>query len=176
MEKELPTKTIAFVVMGSVDKTMVKRVMDFVAAELRCPLSSKKPITQPMTNSPATQAALLSRLITSKEACIVALVEEPNAAEAFHGYLDNNLKVGIVNVTALKPANAATPEGVELFGRRLEKETMRTVGHLIGMESCVEPHCALTPYPTLEVLDAMGRNYCPPCQQKAADRLKEALK
>ena len=169
--KTLPKKTIAFVVVGSVDKDMVKRVMDFVAAELHCPLSSKNPITSAMTNSPATQAALLSHLLTSKEACIVALAEEPNAAEAFHGYLDNSLKVGMVNVTALKPANAATPEGAELYGRRLEKEAMRTVGHLIGMESCVEPHCALTPYATLDDLDTSGRNYCPPCQQKAAERL-----
>lgn len=174
-ETKVPSqKAIAFVTVGCIDNVLAKRIMDLVAAELHCLVTAKQPIETAMTNAIEAQAASLSSILTDKDVCVVAIAEEPGKEHVFHGYLDNKLKVGIVNATTLKPANASTPEGSEAFARRLEKETMRTVGHLLGMESCAESHCALTPYPDLQGLDAMGRNFCPPCQMKAAERLGTA--
>lgn len=87
-----------------------------------------------------------------------------------HGVFLPDSRVSVVNVKPIRPASGDT----EVFGRRLERQTMQGVGMLLGMPACPNPQCVLWVYSGMDELDAKGRNFCPPCldqvQKKGAER------
>jgi predicted Zn-dependent protease len=119
------------------------------------------------------QVQEISKLISEDDICLLALCEAPESIKA-HGTVHNALRTAIVNTRTLKPQDIDTAQGKEKYGRRVEKESMRAVGYLLGMEFCPLPMCALSDYQNDEQLDAKGRNFCPPCQGKMRKALTAA--
>lgn len=70
-----------------------------------------------------------------------------------------------------KPWKHLTAE--ERFARRLEKECVRTLGLMIGLESCPNPTCAMSACNTEQDLDSKGRDLAPPCATKVRGLLSQ---
>ncbi len=50
----------------------------------------------------------------------------------------------------------------ETAARRVEREALRALGRLLGLESSPNPQCVMWTYTSVEELDAMGRGFDPP--------------
>ncbi len=50
--------------------------------------------------------------------------------------------------------------------RRASREGLRVMALLLDMSQCPFPLCVLVSYKTVEDLDTMSANYCPPCQDR----------
>lgn len=57
-------------------------------------------------------------------------------------------------------------DGGNLFVRRLSKEVIHEVGHLEGLEHCLDNSCVMWFSNTLGETDAKGLDFCPKCAQK----------
>ncbi len=150
-------KSIALVAIGKMDDAMVTRVLEFSRQSLEMPVR----LLPAVAESPGTldeAAALAFKSAGKNDVCIVALVY-PKTDIKDHGIFKSELRTVVVNARALKPAD----QDMERYGRRLERGTLQGVGMLLGLETCPNPQCVMSAYSSDEMLDAKGRNYCPPC-------------
>ena len=60
-----------------------------------------------------------------------------------------------------------------MLARRLERQVIRAICTLLGLEQSPNPQSAYSPYETLEQLDMIGRNLDPPWQKKMQERARE---
>lgn len=162
-QSRIPNRLI-LIVAGDVDSALVNRVQKFVETNYGVDIWTAH-TPQAWNGTLENQVKEMSRLRSKNELGIVALAVEPADISA-HGIVDNKFGCAIINVSALKPATT-TGDWQEKYARRIEKETIRTVGHLLGLPTCVDPRCAMSAYGTEKELDAKGRTLCPPCQHKA---------
>ncbi|MDI6773897.1 MAG: hypothetical protein QME60_00660 [Verrucomicrobiota bacterium] len=161
---------MAFTTMGKVDKALLDRVVRHVGAVMWCPTrvlaGQKKP-----ANLSEAAAKELAGLIGQDNICLLALANLPdkkdsrNAVFASHG-------VAMLNVASLKPSATTGKDAAESYARRVEKESVRLVAMLLGVDPCPMPLCALRLTKDEEGLDAKGRNACPPCQGKIEKTLR----
>lgn len=54
----------------------------------------------------------------------------------------------------------------DVLARRADREALRAHAHLMGVPPCPFPLCVLTRCGSVEALDSMSMNYCPPCWEK----------
>jgi len=54
----------------------------------------------------------------------------------------------------------------DLFFERLYKETLRALGHMLGLPSCANPRCVMYPSLTLMETDLKSSSFCPECQTR----------
>ncbi|MBN1268959.1 MAG: hypothetical protein JXB04_05185 [Kiritimatiellae bacterium] len=152
---------IGLVRVGALDDAMLERVRSFVENKLMIRtrvLDSRDPSGGTLND----EGAALADLAGPGVLCLVALISPEQAADA-HGILLPELNIGVVNVPVLKPAD----DDQERFGRRLERQAMRAIGLLLGMELCPNPYCALRSYRDAAEMDATSRDMCPPCTARA---------
>jgi len=156
----VPAKAIALVKVGALDDALVTRVENFVKSDLGIPVHVLAP--QESADESLDQiGARVAKLMGPQDVACVAIVL-PKTENKAHGVFLPENKVSVLNAGALKPANG----DAEVFGRRLEKETMQSIGMLLGLQVCPNPECAMSSYSGDNGLDAKGRNYCPPCRDK----------
>jgi hypothetical protein len=85
-------------------------------------------------------------------------------------------RVGIVSCSALKPVAGDEGDSSQKLDRRMEMEGMQWTAVLLGLESCPWPRCVMYGVDDPRLIDTLGRNLCPPCQQKAAEARVRALR
>lgn len=152
----LPGKTIALVNIAAVDTNSAERIRLFVQQSLVVPIRLVN------VEAPATKGLLsLGRscipLMTTNDACFVALAVPDEAVdEPILIAPDNNWAV--VNASCLRTQGIDT----ETLLRRMERQVMRSIAHLFGVAYCPEPRCVNHHVTSVEELDDMGRNFCPP--------------
>lgn len=110
-------------------------------------------------------AGAVTNLLEPTDVIVLALVSVPSEDGAEKIMAKGN--VVVLDVEALRPKNLKTPDDVERYERRVERESMRAIGSLLGLTSCPNPTCALYRHRTEEELDRKGRNFCPPCSVRA---------
>ena len=155
-------RSLALVVVGTLDDSIAARIRCFAEEHLGLAVSRIQP-DLPATTTLQEAVEKTAGLLDARHEFIVALVT-PASAEKAHGIFSPERRVVVVNAAALKPAG----DGPEIFARRLEKVVMHGYGILLGLAACPHPNCALFAYANDAELDAMGRNFCPPCQDKVA--------
>ena len=151
--------------VGEVDAALVDRLKNWVESQLAIPL----PLAESLTTTTATledaAKAAAERLVPEDLGVIVlqatASTEEPN------GIFRPDLRVVVVNVADMR-------EGAddETFARRLERQVIRGVGVLLGLEWSPNMESAMAYYETMEELDQMGRNLDPPWLLKLQERAR----
>ena len=158
-------KAIALVRIGAVDDALVGRIRSFVESNLRVPvrvLPSQDVVGATLEDT----ARLAAELMGPDDAFVVALAGFGPEITT-HGVSLPDIRAAAVNVTALQPADG----DAERLARRVDRQVMQSIGMQIGMGVCPNPQCAMWVYTTEEELDAKGRNYCPPCQDRAEQGL-----
>ncbi|WP_022852578.1 archaemetzincin [Thermodesulfatator atlanticus] len=61
----------------------------------------------------------------------------------------------------------------ELFYKRLYKEILRSLGHMLGLGPCLNPHCVMYPSLSLMETDLKSSRFCPECALKLRLRFGE---
>lgn len=113
---------------------------------------------------------ILADQIRPTDACLLALSALP--AVKHQGIVYKEDRLGIVNVSALKPDGEGASSEAELFGRRADKESLRAVALMMGVAPCPFPRCALVVHQNDEQLDFKSRNPCPPCLKTVREKLE----
>lgn len=164
-------KVIAIVGIGQIEEQLLERVSDFVGKNYWCRVRTTTHRTS-FKKTLNEEAKEITKLVRKDDICLLALVSIPGN-EKFWGKLYKSLNVGLLNISALRPDKLDSDKQREKYARRVEKESMRVIGLLLGLETCPFPRCALSIARTEQELDAKGRNLCPPCRIKAEKILKE---
>lgn len=152
-----PETTLAIVNVGGVDSTLFQRVVDHVRRHLRTEprlLPPQRPAGAPDLEG---EAEALVDLRPEQSLALVGVVR-PAAGVDQHGYVNPEKGVGVINAEALRPGDGDT----ERHARRLEKETIRAFGLLLGLTPVPIPYSAMYPYPDENMLDAKARELDPP--------------
>ncbi len=79
------------------------------------------------------------------------------------GEADRESKVAVVSAHRLREGGES-----ELLKRRLQLETLRLSGHLIGLSFCEEPKCIMYLSATLADIDRKNLNLCNVCRNELA--------
>lgn len=158
-------KAIALVRIGAVDDAMIERTRAFVESNLRVPVHVL-PAQEVAGATVEDTARIAAGLMGPDDSFVVALAGFGPEVTT-HGVSLPEIRAAAVNVTALQPAD----HDAERLGRRVDRQVMQGIGMQLGMSACPNPQCAMWVYATEEELDAKGRNYCPPCQDRSEQGL-----
>jgi len=164
-------KRVALTVHGQIPAGMADRVRIHLELNLAVAVRSPAPNKTPIEDfDEAVEALAAQRAATNL--CLLALTGSTTVTN-LRGRVYPKEKIAILNVSRLVaiPSNLEDVTDNERVMRRVEKEAMRAIGHLIGMPPCPSIRCAMrTPRNDAEI-DSKGRNFCPPCHQKAFSML-----
>ena len=154
-------QAIDLAVVGDLSPAMAERVRAFAEENLALAVRLNEPLAAgPAENLNAIGQLALERL-GAPEVCRVVLAV-PLEEHSAHGILMPGENTAVVNAKLLQPED----NDEERYGRRLERETMMSIGLLLGHDPCPNPQCAMWLYSNTEELDLKGRNFCPPCMDR----------
>jgi hypothetical protein len=158
---------VALVAVGPVDEALVLRLKEWAQNNLavEVPLWKARPEAEATLEAAGDWAA---GKLKPEDAGVVVLTW-PSENLPTHGVLKMADRVFIANVRAMK--NPGVDD--EVFARRMERQVMRGIGLLVGLDLSPNPQSAMSEYVTLQDLDQIGRNYDPPWFQKFHARLHE---
>ncbi|MCZ7591891.1 MAG: hypothetical protein M5U15_06925 [Kiritimatiellae bacterium] len=161
-----PHNPVALVTAGPVSDEIVNRVQQWAQSQLAIPV----PVAAPIETSAETfdvVAEDAANNLKPEDLGYVVLLHRgkplPN-----HGVYRPDLRVVVVNVNLMQ-------EGAddETFGRRMERQVIRGIGTLMGLELSPNPQSAMAAYSNTEELDRIGRNLDPPWLLRLQKRAKE---
>lgn len=160
---------ITLVPTGNIDEGLVSEVKSWCEKFLDVPISVADALEN-SCDSMDSELDRLHRVFPETGGLVIGLTAFPEEVRA-HGAMRPQWGIAIVNVSAL---GRDRPED-SLLSWRVQKETMRAIGLLLGLETCPNPHCALHPYTNMQQLDRLGLNYCPPCMMKSRALLQQRM-
>jgi len=166
------TNAIAIVTTGEIDAGLVRRVADFVGGQFRCPVRLGYSRLR-FNLDPDMGLEKLATRMQPGDICLLVLAGRQGRPLKQRGGTSKPLRAAWLNVQLLEPdRKAMNPENAyELYARRVEKESVRLVGELIGLKICPCPQCAMYLPQTESELDTKSRTLCPPCMGRAWDVL-----
>ena len=162
---------IALVSVGKVDLALQKRVQKYLAAQYLVKVSVANAVEAGDGGLKMIKQALAGRLVHENATCILALGNLPWLED--QSMVSKDQRFAIVNLDKLAVTETKDKDAVETFARRVEKESLRAVASMAGMQPCQFPRCALYPHKDDAQLDFKSRNPCPPCMQKTREFLAE---
>jgi archaemetzincin len=77
-------------------------------------------------------------------------------------------KVVVVSICRLDPKFFHHPEDKELFERRVVKEAIHEVGHMLGLTHCNKKGCVMTFSNTIGDVDKKTQNLCDMCNMQVS--------
>lgn len=159
---------VALTVSGELDPPLVARVHDWAAEQLALPVPMVP--SAPIESAPESLDAVAEAMAPAVPEQAIGLVVLYNgeATLPHHGIYRPDLRVVVVNVPLMKE-NADE----ETFARRLERQVIRGICTLMGLEFSPNPESAMAAYTTLEELDQIARNLDPPWLLKLQERAME---
>ena len=168
-QKERPTPpkrsssshAVTIIPATNVERGLAQHVAGFVGRYCHADTRVAPPVSF-TGNSPAEIAGQVRAAENDAIMLVLAGYEGGNVVNACERV---NETVAVVNVAVLKENHAQ-------FQRRLEKESTRAVGLLMGLGDCPNPRCCLFAHTDAAQLDAKGRNLCPPCTVRTREALR----
>ncbi len=158
---------VALTRAGELDAALMDHLKKWAGNELALPVPLAESLPAGTGKLEETAAAAAAQVGADELGLVVldvaASVDEP------HGIFKPEQKVVVINVADMRE-NAAD-EGV--IERRLERQVIRGICVLMGLEWSPNPQSAMARYTTLEELDQIGRNLDPPWQLKLHERARE---
>lgn len=161
-----PHNPVALAKAGPVSDAIMERVQKWGESQLAIPVPVAEPLETSGTSFDAVARDAAKNLKPEDLGYVVLLLSEkplPN-----HGVYNPELRVVIVNVNLME-------EGAdeETFGRRMERQVIRGIGTLMGLELSPNPESAMSAYSSMEELDRIGRNLDPPWLLRLQERARE---
>lgn len=154
-------------VIGPVDPELVERARSWAEANLAIPVPLLDQVEETgVTLTDAAQQA--AGLVGENDVGVIALVWTEEFYSV-HGFLWPEDRVVLVNVRTF----LSDDPDAETLGRRVERQVVRGVCMLMGLEYSPNPMSAMWSYTKLEELDEIGRNLDPPWLKKLQERAME---
>ncbi|MCX6767814.1 MAG: hypothetical protein NTY90_03755 [Candidatus Micrarchaeota archaeon] len=89
-------------------------------------------------------------------------------------------RAGVLSYYRLRPPPArkkSEEKAVDdLFMKRVEKEAVHEVGHVLGLHHCGNERCVMSFSPSLYWVDFKKTDFCPACAAKAKELVSERLR
>lgn len=165
-----PEHRVTVLTAGPVEVALCERVTTWVSENI-APAASAQVLK---ARKPLSVASVLAQATKqSKDEGIATLVLVSGIENHVEPYALVSNKVVVIDIDMLKSGADSTPNALETFYRRVEKESVGGLAYALGVPPCVLPSCALTPTSSMQELDLKGRNLCPPCQGKLQALLEE---
>ncbi|HBA83980.1 MAG TPA: hypothetical protein DCZ95_07805 [Verrucomicrobia bacterium] len=150
-------KTIALVAVGDIDADTMSAVRQFAEENVFFQVRLLPALT-PTGGSLDQEGVAAAQAMNANDAFVVALVMPKDEIKA-HGVYLPEARVAVVNAAVMKPEDG----NMELYRRRLQRQAVRSIGMLIGLEPCPNPQCCMSSYQNVDEMDRIGMNFCPPC-------------
>lgn len=157
---------VALVKAGPVNVAIVDRARDWAESQLAIPV----PLAESLENPGATFDAVAeeaAKRLTPEDLGVVVLLQSETALPN-HGVYRPDLRVVVINMNLMQ--DGGDPEK---FGRRVERQVIRGIGTLMGLELSPNPQSAMAAYSTMDELDQIGRNLDPPWLVRLQKRARE---
>lgn len=153
---------IILIPVNVVDQMLLERLQNFAQENSGLRIWLGQPVAY--EGEDAREALDQSRTAADQTAGdgVIAVVGSRLTTNA-HGFYDPAIRAGLVNLAELA---RGVGEDKEKFYRRAERQVMRVIGMLCGLGPCPNPRCVMYNYRTIDELDEIGRNFCPPCLGK----------
>lgn len=158
----------AIITFGDVDDHLAERAQQWAEVNLAMPvpLLRPQPALQLGTFDEVAQAAA-AMLETNRVGLVV--IWRPNSDVNNHGAHFPDLRISIANLNPM-----FTPDTeAETIERRVERQVIRGVCLLFGLEPSPNPFSAMFAYDNLEQLDQIGRNLDPPWLNRVQERARD---
>ncbi|HMO50695.1 MAG TPA: hypothetical protein PKE26_09750 [Kiritimatiellia bacterium] len=147
----------ALVAFGDVDEALIERAQQWAEANLAIPVPRWVDHPTAQLTSFDEVGDLAASLLEDERFGVVVLWR-PVSDVMNHGAFFPERRVSVVNLNAMFTEDT-DPEVIE---RRVERQVIRGICFVMGLEPNPNPHSAMFNYSTLEELDAIGRNLDPP--------------
>lgn len=159
-------KPVALVKAGPVSDAIMNRIQQWGESQLAIPVPVAEPLETSGESFEVVAEDAAKNLKPEDLGYVVLLHSEKPLAN--HGVYNPELRIVIVNVNLME-------EGAdeETFGRRMERQVIRGIGTLMGLELSPNPESAMSAYSSIEELDRIGRNLDPPWLLRLQERAKE---
>ncbi|MCO5045380.1 MAG: hypothetical protein M9935_08915 [Kiritimatiellae bacterium] len=151
---------------GPVSAEILERVKNWGELQLAIPVPVVESLDVKGESFDEVAEAAAKRLAPEDLGVVVLLHSEkplPN-----HGVYRPDLRVVVVNVNLMEEGADA-----ETFGRRMERQVIRGIGTLMGLELSPNPQSAMAMYSSMDELDQIGRNLDPPWLLRLQNRAIE---
>lgn len=153
---ESVSRTLVVTSIGPVSTQWVAHVTGWARTNLALPVMVGAPLAEQVKTIEAA-IALGAQKRPQHQVGLVILID-PQEPSPAHGVLRPEHGVAIINVRAMQ-ADGATAATVQA---RLERQVIRGICMLLGLESSPNPFSAMASYSSLAELDSIGRNLDPP--------------
>jgi hypothetical protein len=166
IEKPSDFKTIAIVAAPGVKDETLQATVQYVQQNWRTTVRSAR----------VTEANAVPSL---NDACLLILVHDKAADAGPLASFRIDGRKAVQNVAPLTRQDILREgsDGAVVFQQLVNKEAMRAIGLMLGMNPCMFPRCCLYPAENTSDLLDKGQNYCPPCSVHAeAAQKKYSLK
>ena len=160
-EDNTPARRIVLVKGPSVDAQLFEGVVKFTRGNMSAVVEVVAYPEGLRKVPPRKQFARLGKLLGKRDTCAVALLHEPDSIPE-RILLTRETRSGVVNLSRLQLEVPDRKKDKARFHHLAQKETLRTIGYIIGMRECINPRCAMSGY-KVPASVSFGRNYCPPC-------------
>lgn len=148
---------VAVVAVGEVEDALVERARKWAEDNLAIPVPRLPDQSSARLSSFDHVASFAAGLLDEDRLGLVMLWK-PAEEVSSHGIHSPDKRVSVINLGAL-----LTPDtDEEVLARRIERQVIRGIGQVMGLEPSPNPFSAMFSYRTMEELDAIGRNLDPP--------------
>ncbi len=156
-EGETDALPVALVVFGDVDPSLIERARVWAEANLAIPVPLLAADADAAYDTFDEASAAAAAIMEQNRLGLVVLWK-PASDVMNHGAFFPDARISIANMNAM-----ITPDTKnEVIARRIERQVIRGIALVMGLEPNPNPHSAMFAYTTLEQLDAIGRNLDPP--------------
>lgn len=153
---ETTSRTMVVSTLGPVNTQWVAHVVGWAVTNLAIPV-----VVGPSRGAEVTsfeQAIEIGQRKRPAHEIGLVLLVHPSQASDVHGVLRKEAGVALINVSAMQADGA----GETVVVQRLERQVIRGLCMLLGLESSPNPYSAMAVYQGLSELDNIGRNLDPP--------------
>lgn len=152
-----PRLPVALIVLGDQQDELATRVKSWAEENLAIPVPVL-PAQPDQKFKTFEEVADYGKSLLEPERLGLVVLWNPDSDVSSHGAYYPEHHVAMVNLQAMMTADT----DAETIARRLERQVIRGICLVMGLEPNPNPHSAMFNYSTMEELDAIGRNLDPP--------------
>jgi len=148
----------------AVDIESFNQTTNFLAGNFWLPIRSDSKASDCVSSGSSEQEALAKRLTRSNDIVTVMLIGESWASGRQTILVSTNPPLALVNLRAIKQRAAILGDtAAQEYPHLLQKEVMRAIGAVFGLQDCLNPCCCMCDTELVPGMRIIGVNFCPPC-------------
>lgn len=157
---------VALVKAGPIDDALMQRLKSWAENVLAIPAPFAESLDTTAESMDAVAEEAAARLRPEDLGVVVFLAADHDLPN--HGIYREDLRVVVVNANLMKK-----DVDEETYARRMDRQVIRGIAMLMGLETSPNPESAMAFYSTMEELDQIGRNLDPPWLHRLQLRARE---